>query len=390
MSRIHKLLLCASTLLAADATLASADAPPVLSHSETILSLGEVRNENDKGITNKYVVRARGRLIGGIDRGDRLLIEWKAAGKTVSSIECNLQGSGGAFSCTGDDAKPLDQYGALQAVFSFVDDSEDTTTPVYTMNLRVGRFWNWYVRGKKTLHYPKYQVVLSDLQGTATVRHVQGGYYETEAGPLDFFMYVAAGNQGWSGDGETLRCSVGGKKLVDTDASIGDTLLAETIDWRGPDAEKHEVHFHRLRFVPSALLWGTSDKIGEDHLKKQIAAGDTILLGDHPGDWSCDLRQKGKVLRTFTFTVGSDGRIAPHAEQAAGLALPPGEVMVGVSFPDDVLDTYFDPAAVKAAGFFGRAWSDSAASVSKVGKAKGPAELAPPKGAKGGTAVKAK
>jgi len=389
MSRIPKLLIGAGALLAAIPAHASADDLPILSLTDTIVSLGEVRSENDKGITNRYVVRARGRLAGKTSASDRMKIEWKAGGKVVSEIECEV--NGGSFECTGDDAKPLDHYGALQAVFSYVDDSEDTTSPIYTMNLRVGRFWNWYQRGKKTLHYPKYQLDHSDLQGSAVVRHEPSGYYQTEAGGLTFYTYMAAGNEGWSGRGETIRCSVGGKKLIDGGASPGDLLIAETIDWRGPDADKHEVKFVRVSFQAAGYLWGTRDKIGEEHVKTSIEAGETVLLGEHPGEWSCDWRQRGKVLRNFTFTVGTDGRIAPHREQTTGLRLPPGDVAVGVSFPDEVLDAYFDPAAVKAGGFFGRPWSDPATVATiKVGKAKGSIELSPPKGAKGGTAVKVK
>lgn len=385
------MLLATGALLIAMPRPARADERPILSLIETGVSLGERRSENDKGIINKYVVRVRGRVAGSIDGADRVKIEWKAGGKVAGEFECDIQGAGGVFDCASDDEKPFDHHGALQAVFSYVDDSEDTSTPIYTMNLRVGRFWNWYQRGKKTLHYPKFQLVLSDLQGSAVVRHEESSHYKSEAGGLEFFAHVAAGSEGWAGKSETLRCSVGGKKLTDSAAGPGDALLAESVDWRGPDADKHDVRFYRLRFRPSNLTWGTRDAIGDDDLKQQIEKGTEILLGDHPGEWSCDWRQKGKVLRTFTFTVGADGRVAPHPEQAAGLSLPPGDVMVGVSFSDDVLDDYFDPTAVKATGFFGRAWSaPGTVSALKLGKAKGPAELSPPKGAKGGTEVKAR
>lgn len=365
----------------------------ILDLPDTIISLGEVRSENDKGITNKYKLRVRGRVVGPVHTNDRVQVEWKAAGKTVSTLECDLQGSDGEapFACEGDDARPLDQYGDLQAVFSYVDDSEDATIPLYTMNLKVGRFWNWYQRGKKTLHYPKYQLVLSDLPGSAVVWHQRRDYGSRNVGPIELITYMAFDGNGWSSGGENLRCAVDGKKLGDFEAGPGDHQLTETIDWRGPDADKHEVKWSRMRFAPTNLLWGVAADLTDEGDKTNHKSGAITLLGDHPGDWSCDWRKKGKVLRTFTFTVGADGRVAPHAEQAAGLKLPASESVVTVSFPDDVFDPYFDPTAIKAGGFFGRPWADPAtAKAMKLGKARGPIELAPPKGAKGGTAVKAK
>ena len=91
----------------------------------------------------------------------------------------------------------------------------------------------------------------------------------------------------------------------------------------------------------------------------------------------------GKVLRTFKFRVGADGLIAPHPEQVAadGLRLPKHHVVIDVVMPNPVPDAYFDPAAVRASGFYGRPWSDKAAHADQP-PAKGALELAAPKGAR--------
>jgi hypothetical protein len=66
-----------------------------------------------------------------------------------------------------------------------------------------------------------------------------------------------------------------------------------------------------------------------------------------------------------------------------------GSSRFGVSFPDEVWDAYYDPARIKATGFFGRPWAVPATvSAMTLGKAKGPLELAAPAGAKGGSASK--
>lgn len=370
-------------------SLAHAD-EPVLDLADTFVHLGEVRNETDKGIDNRYIVKVKGVVAGPIDGADRIKVDWKANGKIVSSFECDIQGSDGQapFECRGDEAKPLDHYGAVQAVFSYVDDSEDRTTPIYTMNLRVARFWHWYQRGSKTLHYPKYQIDHSDLLGSAIVWHRPFEEPNT-VGEIEFYSIGVVGEDGGGEWGsETMRCNAAGTKLADVRSGVGGFQLAESLDWRGPDKPKHAVKWQKLVAMPTGFRWGTSKGLSEDE-QRRYDAKELVILGDHPGEWSCDLRRKGKVLRTFTFTVGKDGRIAPHAEQGAGLRLLKSEAMVSVSFPDDVWDAYFDPERMKAAGFFGRPWAlPATAAAMKLGKAKGPLELAPPKGAKGGTPAK--
>jgi hypothetical protein len=206
--------------------------------------------------------------------------------------------------------------------------------------------------------------------------------------PIEFHTTGVTGEDGGGSWGtETMRCVAAGKKLADVPSGAGTVQLAETVDWRGPDAARHVVVWRSLRVVPSGFSWGTRGKLTESE-QRQYDAGELIVLGDHPGDWSCDLRRTGRSLRTFTFTVGADGRVADHPEQAAGLRLLPSEAMVAVSFPDEAHDAYFDPARVKTVGFFGRPWAVPAtAAAMKLAKAKGPLELAPPKGAKGGTAA---
>ncbi len=366
------------TTLLAGAGTAAADNDFVLDLPELTISLGGVRNDTAKGIDSKYVVRMNGAIIGDVARPDRVVIEWKGGGKTLATIECDASpGDGGAsFDCTQPEASALDTYGAVQAVLSLVDDSEDKTHILHTMNLKVGRFWQWYQRGKKTLHYPHYQIMPLDLLGSAIMWH------DADRGDANGTLSLQTWGVHGEGEpitGDTLRCSVDGKKVGDFGSGTGYSLVAEATDWRDVNGPKHHVSFRKFAMKVGGVVWGKKET-----LRAGYAGKDTVLLDEHPGAWSCDWRKSGKVLRTFSFMV-ADGRILPHAEQAAGLKLPGSESMITVSFPDDVTDLGFDPAALKAGGFYGRPWSDPATGKAmKLGKAKGPIELAPPKGAKGG------
>lgn len=56
-------------------------------------------------------------------------------------------------------------------------------------------------------------------------------------------------------------------------------------------------------------------------------------LNDHPGNWECEWRKDRDVIRTIRFTVGEDGKVAPHPEQAAGLQLGPNGYFVETEIP---------------------------------------------------------
>jgi hypothetical protein len=95
------------------------------------------------------------------------------------------------------------------------------------------------------------------------------------------------------------------------------------------------------------------------------------FLGDHPGAWSCDLRVDGRVLRSLMFSVGADGRVAPHPEQTGPQAfrMVPGLTLIDVRLPSSPPDEYVDPAAIRASLQFGQprrqadAWTASLATL---------------------------
>jgi len=80
-------------------------------------------------------------------------------------------------------------------------------------------------------------------------------------------------------------------------------------------------------------------------------------IGKTPGKWECDWRSgDGKTLRTLLFTVGADGRVAPHEEQTAhGLSLAPGAVYIETIVPPgNPLDVRTAPNAIATGAFAGR------------------------------------
>ena len=60
-----------------------------------------------------------------------------------------------------------------------------------------------------------------------------------------------------------------------------------------------------------------------------------VALADHDGQWSCELRIRGTVARTFSFRA-EGGHVVAHPEETAenGLRLPPGGHYLEMQIPE--------------------------------------------------------
>ncbi|MBM4376500.1 MAG: hypothetical protein FJ095_15570 [Deltaproteobacteria bacterium] len=98
-------------------------------------------------------------------------------------------------------------------------------------------------------------------------------------------------------------------------------------------------------------------------------------VGNHPGKWECEWRNgESRTLRTFRFSVGENGRVAPHQEQSEHrLSLAPDAVLVETVIPsDDPLDERTNPGVVASGAFQGRGFkSASMLALAKAIPAKG-------------------
>lgn len=318
--------------------------------TELTILLAEDRTDVDKGITAKYHLRIHGRVhaaTGEISRADRVDVEWIAGGKKLTTASCDVDANGDSaqFNCEGTDQ--LDAFGDVTAVFKFTRDADDAVTTLSTHQLKVGRFWKWYMRNDKRLLYAQYQIMPLDLVTSAVISEEDWGY-----GDHRVQIFGWASTEGAKApEAETLRCSVDGKRLPDFGAGGPYNSVVEATDWRDPQVDPRVAHVNQFKIWVTGLTWGKSADVDPS----RVSAG-LVVMGDHPGQWSCDWRAKGKVLRTFSFAVGADGFAVPHAEQAAGLALPAGKKLIDVALPDTAPDAYVDPAMSKAGGLWGQAW----------------------------------
>ena len=102
------------------------------------------------------------------------------------------------------------------------------------------------------------------------------------------------------------------------------------------------------------MYWGTRDSY-----KGGLTKDTMRFLGDTPGDWTCDARVEGTVIRSFAFTVGADGLIQQNPIQSGKnpLHVPPGTAVVAMTIPKGI-EVHFRPVAMKASAGFGVPWPD--------------------------------
>jgi len=277
---------------------------------------------------------------------DAVRFEVMQKGKVLVSQRCPVDGldkERARVSCTFD-GKPLTATGDLTAQLVFIDDKAEKEYLLRELKLKVQAFTFVGRTG--------YQVVQDDTLGEAYIWQKQiGSRFE------DYMLY----GYFWTANNETfagkLRCTVAGAKTPDIDVST-DTgkVVVEALDNASGEERRTKWNQTTLRF--EHLWFGKRDEV----IKFRDSGGDYKdhrFLGDNPGDWACDLRKDGAVVRTFRFHVNDQGRIDPHPAQSAAGApmLRPGVAMIDVRLPaKNTFDLRVRGAAIKGSMAYGMPW----------------------------------
>ena len=155
-----------------------------------------------------------------------------------------------------------------------------------------------------------YQILQDDTLGQAYIWQRQTGDRFKDYALFAYFG--TASEQAFSGK---LRCTAAGIKVRDIDVST-DTgrVVVEALD--DASGEERRYKWNQMTLAFDGISFGTRDEV----VKFRDSGGDYkdhVFLGDHPGDWVCDLRKDGAVVRTFRFHVNAQGRIDPHRCRAS-------------------------------------------------------------------------
>ncbi|RLB52932.1 MAG: hypothetical protein DRJ42_13410 [Deltaproteobacteria bacterium] len=205
----------------------------------------------------------------------------------------------------------------------------------------------------------------------------------------------------WSISSQThLRCSVDGERVAISDDQVTGTQVRMVYvvhshgRGRNQEGETEDVGFRQ--YVVTLPLTFDSSVVQQTHERWYPLAEDRIderygVINRHPGQWECQWREERTVLRTWRWTVGDDGKIVPHAEQAAGLSLGPNAFFVETVIPDggSGYDVRLHRQSVQRNAWYGLGWRTDegralAGAVPNVGRPTPPQPRGRGRGGRGG------
>jgi len=339
-----------------------------------------------------YKPRFRMRFFGDAARGDAVKIRWKKGRRTLAEIRCPLQSRHGDWRtelsqrCWTQSGVELDAHGEMAVDVIFVDDSEDEETLVRTLKVPVGRYWAWDRRvGSRNVHSPRYQVRGDDLLGLSYVWLRDPSNTETH-GQVYFYFWATLPNDDNNYRDPSWRCSLNGERVPELDVgrdAVESISAIRVDDDRMQGRNRQTTHYAwRLMWVKPEMIWGERNP-----RVSSTASTDRYNISEHPGDYVCQLRNGGEMVRQLSFTVTNEGTIAPHPAQTEGnLSLRPGAYFVEATFPRrNPVETSFDRDAVRSSVAFGREWPNHPEVrrwLQSLPRSFGDSEPRPPRGAR--------
>ena len=309
-----------------------------------------------------YVFRLNGVVYNVGSQQDAIRVDLKQRGRVFSTVRCpfvEMDGDAGRIEC--ESPGGLTATGDVAVDLVYVDDQTESTEVIRSMNLRVNAYPYWVrTDGRRQIMGTQYQIDGSDLLGSVFAYMEHPSLVQTATDqPQQMSFY--AGFSGFFDGGEVnpvLRCTAGGQRIPDREVSWSARQEYDTSEWTSPTGEIRRIGWYRARISVQSLWWGTRLPMPESG--SGYDPTNLVFLGEHPGEWSCDLRQAGRVYRTFRFTVDARGRVVTHAEHQgpSGMRVIPGLTLIDVRFPSPPpIDQAFDPAAIRRGSQYGRPWS---------------------------------
>jgi hypothetical protein len=266
---------------------------------------------------------------------DRVRVDWTQGGKVLASAKCSVRQTEnhdkvGILQCQYGD-KPIKAKGTIDANVIYEDDKDDKQYLVRTFRFEMKQ-WD------KTT----WQIAADDLLGTAYVWHGNEGQQQDAV----IFRFWVANEASFNA---TMRCTVDGKKLKDFEGNVEDRDGDLEADIIPPKGDRQTWRWTHIEYIPKWLRWGV--KKGEDKYNE--------YLGDHQGEWDCQLRKDGVAVREFKFHVNDQGRIdsAPMQQAKDAAPLPPNVALIDVRVPaGNGLDQRIKPDLLRKSRLFGLAW----------------------------------
>jgi hypothetical protein len=271
--------------------------------------------------------------------GDRFRLDWRQGNKVVSVGQCEWgDGPITRVTCRSPD-QPLNTKGAHEADLVYEDDVDGNEYLLRTYKVNVVN--------PKAFGDPIWFNPADDALATAWARPGQ-----SEDEELQLFFWVA--NEKGLPDTK-LRCTVNGKSIPDIKVSPSNTPGGMSIeaDVRPKQNAEPVEYYWQQFFMRADILTGAKASNPTLRQKNEVA-----WLIDNPGAWDCILRDEGKPIRQFLFTVNKDGYVDADPAQ-----VDPAHPFLGKTVPidaripkDSKADTRLRGDAMKKSRGFGLPW----------------------------------
>jgi len=328
-------------------TVASAHAggPPVLGTAHTpprfideTRAVVRLRNMHKAKELNGYGYHVETWVSGFGSSADTVRLDWKSGGKVIASTKCESRFGENEHTtaqvvCQYDADKGLRALGAIDAQLVMTDDQDGKDYLLRDFNVTVA---HWTSFGDEV-----WQILGDDLLASGYVKHLATGNSSDHKIAFAFWTAAPEGSTEWE-----LRCTVGDIKIPDVKGSPQNnmgTIVAEQVK---KGVSEHVMYTWTSTQIVADLFWGP---------KAEHRHGEWLV--DHPGDWTCGLRQDAKTVREFRFHVGDDGMVASDAMAASAPPMWERVALIDLRIPKDAsYDKRIRADAMRKSRGFGLPW----------------------------------
>lgn len=186
----------------------------------------------------------------------------------------------------------------------------------------------------------------------------------SQSNRVEIYYSISPTKEGWGGlPLAALRCSVNGSRIKLKDAG-SQTDIVSSLDF--DSRRSYEIYTDRLAAPYSAGGPAYQDDFGFRIYRATLpltygtgrADANRLNMKEHPGNWECSISENGNVLRTWRWTVQSDGMPVKHAEQNGNVNLFSNAYLAETEIPagGTVYDKHLAPVSASEGFFYGNKW----------------------------------
>jgi len=279
--------------------------------------------------------------VSGLPARSPVRVDWTSGARIAATVRCSVSTSAAVYANTAHvnceySGAPITAVGAIDAKLIVTDDADSKEYVIRDFKVTAAGY-----HGDRS--GPIYQLVPDDLLSTAYAVQLHDNANAGQVG-FNFWFSGRVGTRD-----ATLRCTVDGHQLDDIEAFFENAPNAQEImaDLIPASGARKTYRWTHVQLRPRFFYYGTTPH------------GDHVVLGNHAGAWSCEVRKDHEVLRTLVFRVDARGLIQSGAMQQGTGAVPlfPDVSWIEMKIPaHDKIDERIRTTALRSSRGYGLPW----------------------------------